>query len=145
MFQQVPPPRLVVRAQEQYGLGTGTTPEHARSFQAQVDDTAHGTFDGAAPDRQLQGQELGIRHAALVLDEVVPLCADRLAVAASTEALYGRNDLLHLTPQQEAALVGTPPRACFRTPIFTQCRDLAEMLYGMIKIQEFMHLLCREP
>src|SRR5438132_14409998 len=116
MFQQVPPPRLVVRAQEQYGLGTATTPEHARSFQAQVDDTAHGPFDGAAPDRQLQGQALGIRHAALVLDEVVPLCADRLAVAASPDALYGRNDLLHLAPQQEAALWHAPAAARFRTP-----------------------------
>ena len=53
MFQQVPPPRLVVRAQEQYGLGTGTTPENAWPFQAQVDDAARGTFDGTAPDRQL--------------------------------------------------------------------------------------------
>src|SRR2546425_12001787 len=104
MFQQVPPPRLVVRAQEQYGLGTGTTPENARPFQAQVDDAAHGTFDGAAPDRQLQGHQLRIGHAALVLDEVVSLRADRLAVAASTDRLLGRNDLLHLALQQEATL-----------------------------------------
>jgi len=40
--------------------------------------------------------------------------------------------------------LGTPPRACLRTPIFAQCRDLSKMVHGMIKVQEFMHLLCRE-
>src|ERR1700674_6117432 len=100
MFQQVPPPCLVVRAQEQDGLGTGTTPENARPFQAQVDDAAHGTFDGAASDRQLHGHQLRIRHTALVLDEVVTLRADRLAVAASTDALYGRNNLCHLRSEE---------------------------------------------
>src|SRR5712664_1397255 len=115
MFQQVPPPRLVVRAQEQYGLGTGTTPEHARSFQAQVDDTAHGTFDGATPDRQLQGHQLRIGHAALVLDEILAMRADRLAVATSADGPYRRNDLLHLASQQQVALLGAPPRARVRT------------------------------
>src|SRR5215468_880826 len=60
MFQEVPPPRLVVRAQEQYGLGTGTTPENAWSFQAQVDDAAYSTFDGTASNRQLQGHQLRV-------------------------------------------------------------------------------------
>src|SRR5881296_948110 len=140
MFQQVPPPRLVVRAQEQDGLGTGTTPEHARSFQAQVDDTAHGTFDGAAPDRQLQGQELRIRHAALVLDEVVSLRADRLAIATPTDRPHGGNDLLHLAPQQQAALLGAPAAAGFRAPVVAQGRDLSQVLYGMIKVQQLMYL-----
>src|SRR5262244_4168661 len=111
MFQQVPPPRLVVRAQEQDSLGTGTTPENARSFQAQVDNTAHGTFDGAAADRQLQGHQLRIGHAALVLDKVLAMRTDRLAVATSADGPYRRNDLLHLAPQQQVALLGAPPRA----------------------------------
>src|SRR2546422_224606 len=70
-----------LRAQEQYGLGTGTTPEDARPFQAQVDDAAHGTFDGAAPDRQLHGHQLRIGHMTLILDEIVEMSADRLAIA----------------------------------------------------------------
>jgi len=141
MFQQVPPPRLVVRAQEQDGLGTGTTPEHARPFQAQVNDAAHGTFDGAAPDWQLQGYQLRIGHAALVFDEVRVLRADGLAVAASTERLHGRNDLLHLALQQEATLLGAPPSTRLRTPIFAERNDLSEVLHRMIKVQQFMHLL----
>src|SRR5215510_13853800 len=83
MFQEVPPPRLVVRAQEQDGLGTGTTPEHAWPFQTQVDDAAHGTLDGAAPDRQLQGHQLRIGHATLIPDEIVEMRADRLAITPS--------------------------------------------------------------
>src|SRR6266436_4622090 len=145
MFQQVPPPRLVVRAQEQYGLGTGTTPENARSFQAQVDDTAHGTFDGAAPDRQLQGRQLRIGHTALVLDEVLALRADRLAVATSADGPHRRNDLLHLAPQQQVALLGVPEAAGLRTPVFAQGRDLPKVLYGMIKVQQFMYLLRCPP
>src|SRR5213592_4697627 len=113
MFQQVPPPRLVVRAQEQEGLGTGTTPEPARSFHAQVDDTAHGTVDGAAPERPLQGQELRLRPAALVLDAGGSLRADRLAIATPTERPHGGNDLLHLAPQQPAGWWGRQRRrAC---------------------------------
>src|SRR5919199_639929 len=100
MFQEVPPPSLVVRAQEQYDLGTGTTPEHAWPFQAQVDDAAYGTFDGATPDRQLQGHQLRIGHATLMLDEVVEMRADRLAITPSAEHLHRRNDLPHVTLQQ---------------------------------------------
>src|SRR5262245_2133225 len=84
MFQEVPPPRLVVRAQEQDGLGIGTTPENAWPFQAQVDDAAHGTLDGAAPDRQLQGHQLRIGHATLIPDEIVEMRADRLAITPTT-------------------------------------------------------------
>src|SRR6185369_16697991 len=99
MFQEVPPPCLVVRAQEQYGLSTGTTPENAWPFQAQVDDAAHGTFDGAAPNRQLHGHQLRIGHATLMLDEVVEMCADRLAMAPAAEHPHRRNDLLHCALQ----------------------------------------------
>src|SRR5215217_7428592 len=141
MFQQVPPPCLIVRAQEQDGLGTGATPEYARPFQTQVDDAAHGAFDGTTPDWQLQGYQLGIHHAALVFDEVLAMRADRLAVATPTEVTDSGNDLLHLTPQQQAALLGTPAAACLRTPVFTQGRDLPKVLRGMIKVQQFMHLL----
>src|SRR5438477_12197047 len=105
MFQQVPPPRLVVRAQEQDGLGTGTTPEHAWPFQAQVDDAAHGTFDGAAPDRQLHGHQLRIGYAALVLDEILAMRADRLTVATSADGPHRRNVLFYLAPQQQVALL----------------------------------------
>src|SRR3989442_8591616 len=106
MFQEVPPPRLVVRAQEQDGLGTGTTPENAWPFQAQVDNAAYGTFDGAASDRQLQGHQLRIGHAALVPEEVCALCANRLTIAPSAEHLHRRNDLVHLALQQQVALLG---------------------------------------
>ena len=105
----------------------------------------HRTFDRATADGKLHGQELGIRHATLVLDAIVPLRADRLAVAASTDALHGRNDLLHLALQQQAALLGTPTRACFCTPVLAQRCHLSQVLHRMIKVQEFMHLLCREP
>src|SRR5215831_11119221 len=126
MFQEVPPPRLVVRAQEQDGLGTGTTPENAWPFQAQVDDAAYGTFDGAAADRQLQGYQLRIGHAALVPDEVVAMRADRLTIAPSAEPLHRRNDLAHLAPQQQVALLSAPPSARSRIPVFAQGRDLTE-------------------
>src|SRR6266568_5894979 len=116
MFQQVPPPCLVVRAQEQYGLGTGATPEYAWPFQAQVDDAAHGTFDGAAPDRQLHGYQLRIGHTALIPDEILAMRADRLAVAPSADGPHRCNDLLHLAPQQQVALMSAPPRARFCTP-----------------------------
>src|SRR5712692_11168801 len=133
MFQEVPPPRLVVRAQEQYGLGTGTTPENAWPFQAQVDDAAYGTFDGAAPDRQLQGHQLRIGHATLIPDEIVEMRADRLALAPSADHLHRRNDLLHFALQQQVALLGAPPRARFCIPVFAQGRHLAEALHRMIK------------
>ena len=97
-FQHLPPTRFVVGPQQQYGLCTGATPKETWSFQAQIDHTPHRTFDRATPNGKLQSHELGIRQAAFVLEEIVPLCAYRLAVAALTEALYGRNDLLHLTP-----------------------------------------------
>src|SRR4029453_13227206 len=86
MFQQVPPPCLIVRAQEQDGLGTGATPEYARPFQTQVDDAAHGTFDGTTPDRQLHGHQLRIGHATLMLYKVVIMRADRPAVTPSARS-----------------------------------------------------------
>src|SRR5215470_3736987 len=116
MFQEVPPPRLVVRTQEQDGLGTGTTPENAWPFQAQVDDAAHGTFDGATPNRQLQGHQLRIGHTALVLDEILAMRADRLAVATSADGPHRRNDLFDLAPQQQVALLGAPPSTRLRIP-----------------------------
>src|SRR4029450_13033758 len=115
MFQYVPPPRLIVRAQEQYGLGTGTTPENAWPFQAQIDDAAHGTFDGAAPDRQLHGHQLRIDHTTLMPDEVVAMRANGLTVAPSADHPHRRNDLLHLALQQQVALLGTPPLTSSRT------------------------------
>src|SRR5215471_12124644 len=99
MFQQVPPPCLVVRAQEQDGLGTGATPENAWPFQAQIDDAAHGTFDGTTPDRQLHGHQLRIDHTTLIPDEVVAMRANCLPVAPAAEHPYRRNDLLHLALQ----------------------------------------------
>src|ERR1043166_2863191 len=125
MFQEVPPPRLVVRAQEQDGLGTGTTPEHAWPFQAQVDDATHGTFDGAAADRQLHGHQLRIGHATLVLDKILAMRADRLTIATSAEGPHRRNDLVHLALQQPVALLGAPPSARSRIPVFAKSRDLA--------------------
>src|SRR5262252_3608067 len=113
MFQEVAPPCLVVRAHEQYGLGTGTTPEKAWPLQAQIDDAAHGTLDGAAPHRQLQGHELRIGHATLIPDERVERRADRLAMALSADPLHRRNALLHCALQQQVALLGAPPRARF--------------------------------
>jgi len=100
-----------------------------------------GTFDRATPNGKLQSHELGIRQAAFVLEEIVPLCAYRLAVAALTEALYGRNDLLHLTSQQYTALLRTPVAARFRTSILAQGRHLPKVVYGMIQVQQCMHLL----
>src|SRR5919198_6583602 len=135
MFQEVPPPGLVVRAQEQDGLGTGTTPENTWPFQAQVDDAAHGTFDGTASDWQLQGYQFRIGHAALVLDEVFAMRADRLTIATSAEGPHRRNDPVHLAPQQQVALLGAPPSARSRIPVFAQGRDLAEALHRMRKVQ----------
>src|SRR6267378_5639737 len=114
MFQQVPPPCLVVRAQEQYGLGTGATPEYARPFQAQVDDAAHGTFDGAAPDRQLHGHQLRIDHTTLILYKVVAMRANGLPVAPSADHPHRRNDLLHLALQQQGVWSGYANMPCTR-------------------------------
>ena len=74
-------------------------------------------------------------------NKIVKLRAHRLAVTASTEVAYSDNDLLHLALQQQAALVGTPAAAGLRTPVFAQGRDLPQVLRGMIKVQQFMHLL----
>ena len=67
--------------------------------------------------------------------------ADRLAVAAPADLPHRRNDLLHLALQQQVTLLGAPPAARFRTPVFAQGRDLSEVLHRMIKVQQFMHLL----
>ena len=101
----------------------------------------YGTFDGAAPDWQLQGHQLRLGHAALVLDDVRALRADRLAVAASTERLHGRNALLPLAWQEEATRWGAPPRARFRPPIFAERCDLAEVWHRLIQGQQCLHLL----
>src|SRR5215813_12834519 len=99
-FQHLPPTRFVVGPQQKDGLCTGATPKETWPFQAQIDHAPHRTFDRAAPNGKLQSHELGIRQAAFVLEKVVPLRAYRLTVTASTEPLYRRHDLLHLTPQQ---------------------------------------------
>src|SRR6516162_3464570 len=96
MFQQVPPPRLVVRAQEQYGLCTGSTPKDARPFQAQIDHPSNRTLNRSAADRQLHRHELGIGHATLVFDKIVPMRADRLAITTPADVTDRRNDLCHL-------------------------------------------------
>src|SRR5919204_231711 len=96
MFQQVPPSRLVVRAQEQDGLCTGSTPKDPPPFQAQIDPPPNRTFDRSAADRQLHRHELGIGHATLVFDKVVTMRADRLAIATSADVTDRRNDPCHL-------------------------------------------------
>src|SRR5215510_15555089 len=118
MFQHVPPTRLVVGAQEQDSLCTGSTPEEAWPFQAEIDDAPHCTFNRSAPNRQLQGHQLRIRHPALVLDEVLTMPADHLAVAPPAEVTYRANDLCYLAPQQQVALVGAPTGTRGCTPVF---------------------------
>ena len=113
---------------------------HLRPSDPPLNPMECGTFDRATPNGKLQSHEFGIRQAAFV-QEVVPLRAHRLAVAASTEALYGRNDLLHLTSQQYTALLRTPVAARFRTSILAQGRHLPKVVYGMIQVQQFIHLL----
>src|SRR5215471_2379550 len=117
-FQHVPPTRLVVGAQEQESLCTGSTPEEARPFQAQIDDAPPCPFARSAPNRKLQGHQLRIRHPALVLDEVRTMPADHLAVAPPAEVTYRANDLCDLALQQQVALLGAPTSPRFRTPVF---------------------------
>ena len=91
MFQQVPATRLIIGAQQQDRLCAGSTPKEARPFESQVDHPANRAFNRPTADRQLHRHELGIRHAILVLDEVVPMRADGFAVAAPAEVAYCRN------------------------------------------------------
>src|SRR5262245_2475707 len=136
----MPPTRFVVRPQQEYGLGTGTTPKETRAFQAQIDHASHGTFNGPTPNRQLERHELSIRHAVLVLDEILTMLADRLAVAASAEVTYRRNDLCHLAPHQQVALLRAPAGTRLGTPVFAQCCDLAQVVHRVIEVQQLMHL-----
>src|SRR4029434_6451782 len=108
MFQHLPPTRFVVGPQQKYGLRAGATPKETGPFQAKIDDASHRTFDHTTANGKLHGHELGICHAALVLNKRVKLRAHRIAVTASTEVAYSDNDLLYLALQQQAALVGTP-------------------------------------
>src|SRR5258705_13006553 len=79
--------------------------------------------------------------AALVLEAVLAMRADRLAGATSAGGPPRRNDLLYLAPQQQVALLGAPPSARLGTPVFAERCDLSEVLHRMIKVQQFMHLL----
>ena len=69
------------------------------------------------------------------------MLTDRLAVTAPADVPYSGNDLLYLALQQQAPLLGAPAGTGFRVPVFAQCRDLAEVVYRMIKVKELMHLL----
>ena len=64
-------------------------------------------------------------------------------MATAAEVAYRGNDLLHLAPQQQAALLSAPAGTRFRTPVSTQRYDLSEVLHGMIEVQQFIHLLRR--
>jgi len=70
------------------------------------------------------------------------MLTDRLAMATAAEVAYSGNDLLHLAPQQQAALLGAPAGTRFRTPVFAERCDLSEVLHGMREVQRFIHLLC---
>src|SRR5215470_1216585 len=120
MFHQVPPPCLVVRAHEQDGLSPRATPEYTRPCQAQGDDAAHGTCEGATPKRPLQGQQLRLGHATLRLYHVVLRRAARPAVTPAADPPHRRHALLPLALQPPGALWGTPPRAGGRPPGFAQ-------------------------
>jgi len=76
----------------------------------------------------------------LVLDEIRTMLADRLAIAASAEVTYRRNDLCHLAPHQQAALVRAPAGTRLCTPVFAQGCDLAKVVYRVIEVQKLMHL-----
>ena len=122
----------------------GTTPKTARPCQAPVDHTPHGPFDRPTPKRKLHGQELGIRHAVLVLDTIVMMLTDRLLVAASAAVPHCRHALLHLAPPQPATLLGAPPRAGCGAPVRAPGRHLAEAVRGMLKVQQCMPLRSRQ-
>src|SRR5262249_52038489 len=98
------------------------------------------TFDGPTPKRQLESQELSRRHAVLILDEVLTMRAERLALAAAAEVTYRSNDLGHLAPHQQAALMRTPAGTRLGTPVFTQCCDPTKVVYHGIEVQKLMHL-----
>src|SRR5262245_23066951 len=63
------------------------------------------------------------------------MLADRLAVAASAEVTYRRNDLVYLASHQQVALVCAPARTCLGTPVFAQCGDLAKALHRVIEVE----------
>ncbi len=56
----------------------------------------------------LYSYQLSIGHTALIPDEILTMRADRLAVATSADGPHRRNDLLHLAPQQQVALMSAP-------------------------------------
>jgi hypothetical protein len=110
-----------------------------------MDDAPHGAFKRAAPDRQLQGHQLGIRPPALVLDAIRTMPADRLAVAPPAAGTYRDNDLCSLAPPQQGALLGAPTGARLRTPVFASCRPLPKVLHGMLKVSPCVYLLRCQP
>jgi hypothetical protein len=75
----------------------------------------------------------------LVLDEVLTMLSDRLAVAASAEVTYSRNDLFYLALHQQVALVRAPAGTRLCTPVFAQCYDLNKAVYRVIEVQKLMH------
>jgi hypothetical protein len=70
--------------------------------------------------------------------------AHRLAVAPPTDVTNSSNDLFRLTLQQQTALLVAPAAACCRTPVLAEGRDLSEVLCRMLKVEQFMYLLCRQ-
>jgi hypothetical protein len=81
----------------------------------------------------------------LVLDEVRTMLSDRLAIAASAEVTSRSNDLCHLAPHQQAALLRAPAGTRLCTPVFAQCCDLAKVLHRVIEVQKLMHLFGSSP
>jgi len=123
------------------GLGTARH-QKCSVLSAQVDDAAHGTFDGAAPDRISWPSTLHRAMRLMILDEVVAMRANCLTVAPSTDHPHRRNDLLHLALQQQVRCWVRHQRARFRTQSCAEPpprRGVARL----IKVQQFMHSLSR--
>jgi hypothetical protein len=127
--------RLVIGAQQQDRLCTGSTPKEARPFQSQIDYPPNRAFNRTAANRKLHRRELGIRHATLVPDQIVPILANLLAIATPADIAYSSNDPFDFTPQQQPALLVTPAASSLHTPVFAQGRDFAKVFGSMIKVE----------
>jgi hypothetical protein len=141
MFQQVPATRLVIGAQQQDRLCTGSTPKEARAFESQVDHSANRAFNRPTANRHFHRHQFGIGHASLILDEVIAMLTNGFAVTAPAKLTHRINHPLQLTSEQPPTLLVAPAAAGLRAPVFALGRDFAKVLGRMIEVKEFVDLL----
>ena len=136
-----PTPGLVKGTQHQNRTSILFAPEDGRAFEPQIDDTTNRAFDGAAADGQIELCDAVIGHMRSVFHKIVELGANGPAVASSTEATNGLDDLVNLSLMKQLALVVEPAFAHSEFPILAQCSNSTQMFDSMKEVNQEMDLL----